>query len=112
MHYYQKGYPSKVSSQGKLHIQTQFKLLKDNWCLTPDDLKGMIRFMYVHNPLDVPLSEYGVLSNMNAVAAEFVKWKKAHQGLIGTVGYEKAIDRTMPKPEERDDELMKALDGM
>lgn len=85
------------SSQMKIQLNTYFHRLRGQFKLPPYELKPLIYFRYIHNPLGYEdLSQYGKVYNLQKTVSPYRMWKRAHESLIEEVGIYKAINETAP----------------
>jgi hypothetical protein len=79
--------------------------------LQHEDIRLMIYFAYLHNPLDCPLTEYGDCKVYYRVASRYKHWKSSYWKEIKTKGAIQMIFETKPtKQTEIDMEILKDLD--
>ena len=94
---------NKISSAGKVQFNGRLTALKSQpYFFQPKDIKSLMLFALMHDPLDIPVEKYGDVSNLIAAAKHFTKWRRQYHDQMIEFGTEmKAIVLTAPTGEEQ-----------
>jgi hypothetical protein len=95
------------SAQTKIMLNTHLHRIRAQFKLPPYEMKPLIYFRYVHNPLGYnDIAKYGNLYNLPKTIHAFRTWKASNKELIDEVGIFPAINATAPELCQVDSYLM------
>jgi hypothetical protein len=91
----------KLQPNQLLTLQAVFKNIKDEYNIPQNEIRYLISYAFLHNPLKVEnISEYGQAGKLLPCAIFFNNWKKYNQQLIQQQGLKKAIIASRPDVSE------------
>lgn len=114
LHYTKKGTPVpetlKHNTQAKLKFNSATKSIKDQYGFSSEELKGLILYCYIHNPLNFSdVLSYGNIDSLRKSAPDYAYWMKNNRDLINKLGLNSAIAQSASKKTKTDEMLHELL---
>lgn len=101
------------NAEAKITLNVIFHRLRTKFKLNPYDLKPLILFGYLHNPLGyADIKRYGRTGTLMGMVKPYRSWQRANMDLVKEVGVTKALMQTVPDINEVDHYLMSQLKSM
>jgi hypothetical protein len=86
-----------LTTRSKIDFNKYITHVKDQYSLNSEGVMRLIDFMYAHNPLGLEdIKLYGQVKMLDRCAPYFLRWRKANDGIISTMGERNAIGATAP----------------
>lgn len=75
----------KVSTASKIGFNAEIRHLKDLYGLDTEDMKRAMLYMYVYNPLTLPVAQYGNIDSLKRSLVHYCRWKKENEDTLQNI---------------------------